>query len=188
MNPHFAAVGLECPPASEWRTKTKKTSRYPPDMLATLVYEEDPDGTVAAIRATLDFAGVQYVTAQHKGAMYLALDDDLLTGWLPIFYYASREAHTLPSHPLHSAWVHEAIQRLENTPLKDLEVHGTWLVPDLAESTAADFLAIYRLRHARSNGLTLPPPLAEYADQDPTMATETYTSTKEPAGEMCVVS
>lgn len=108
-----------------------------------------------------------------------------IVGWSPIFTFASRLAHTMPSAPLHMAIVTEALRFVDRASLAALEErlaakNFPWLCSELCESTAADFLCIHRLRHMRAAGRDFGPfpRLQEYMDYNPGSSTDTYTTTK----------
>ena len=146
----------------------------------------------SAICATFEYAKAEYEVVEDAEACEatLIVDGTTITGWLPIFVFASRMAHTLPGDRLEMAMVMEAIAKIDGASLAQVEAlfaHGKpWLVSELEESTAADFLLIARLRRMRDDGHSLRtyPLLLAYSDRNPAFAEKYYES----APTSCLVS
>lgn len=155
-------------------------------MHATLTYRVF-DGRIAAIRETLRYAEIDVETRVSTDrdvclVLHDEVDDSITLGtWRSAFLAASRAAHTLPSHPGMLGVVYEAVEFVEGATLDELEAARLgattpWICTEASESTAVDFLLIYKLRHMRAIGVDFAafPNLGTYMDRDPACATETY--------------
>ena len=138
------------------------------------------DAHVTAIQMTLQLVEKQCnIKMDSKLKMLVQEGDDevVLKGFISIFTYCSRLAHTLPSNPVDAGITMQYLELAGNASLTAIEETlrantGIWLCDHFVDSTCADILLTARLRHIRSETLETfsnYPEICKYLEHDPVL-------------------
>ena len=130
---------------------------------------------VAAIKKTLNYIHEECTYALGDELSLIVEDDDetiTLKGFLPIFIYCSRKAHTFPKDALEAAICLQSLQLAEYANFETLEnmlKNKTWFDDRYEMSTCVDFFLISRLSYANqeNNLLSNFPNIQQYIKLEP---------------------